>query len=106
MTALLNPAPIRDAEPDLHAWSIGAPRLLAGLQHADRLDLRTHLATHGPLPGSDLVLILAHLDAGPIAGRGGAGFALAAKLRSLATGHREGGVNAPESEPASRKDRL
>jgi NADH:ubiquinone oxidoreductase subunit F (NADH-binding) len=106
MTALLNPAPIRDAELDLHAWSIGAPRLLAGLQHADRLDLRTHLATHGPLPGSDLVRILAHLDAGPIAGRGGAGFALAAKLRSLATAHRKVVVNGTESEPASRKDRV
>ena len=106
MTALMHRAgPSRD-DLDLRAWSIGAPRLLAGLQHADRLDLPTHLATHGPLPGSDLERILTHLNGGPIAGRGGAGFPFAAKLRSLATGHREVIVNGTESEPASRKDRV
>ena len=67
----------------------------------------THLAVHGPLPGSDLERILAHLDQAGIAGRGGAGFPLAAKLRSLGPGtRREVIVNGTESEPASRKDRV
>ncbi len=106
MTALMHRPASSPDHLDLQAWSIGAPRLLAGLQNTSRLDLRTHLATHGPLPGSDLNRILAHLDAGPIAGRGGAGFPLATKLRSLAEGHRELIVNGTESEPASRKDRV
>ena len=106
MTALLNPAPAHHDDLDLHAWSIGSPRLLAGLQHTARLDLPGHLTTHGPLPGSDLERILTYLDGGPIAGRGGAGFPFAAKLRALGKGHREVIVNGTESEPASRKDRV
>ena len=107
MTALLNrPAPGSAAPTDLTAWTIGAPRLLAGLQHAHTLDLAGHLAAHGPLPGSDLELILAHLDHAAVAGRGGAGFPLAAKLRALAGGRRRVVVNGTESEPASRKDRV
>jgi NADH:ubiquinone oxidoreductase subunit F (NADH-binding) len=105
MTAVLNrpTAPV-----DLSAWAIGAPRLLAGLQHAERLDARAHLATHGPLPGSDLEKILAHLHPAGIAGRGGAGFSLATKLRSVvdSAGRHEVIVNGTESEPASRKDRV
>ena len=51
--------------------------------------------------------MLAHLDAGRLAGRGGAGFPLAAKLRALAAGTpRTVIVNGTESEPASRKDRV
>lgn len=107
MTALLNrPAPDR-AGVDLSAWAIGAPRLLAGLDQHEWLDLSTHLAVHGPMPGSDLERILAHLDHAGIAGRGGAGFPLAVKLRALAPDtRREVIVNGTESEPASRKDRV
>lgn len=111
MTALLHrratAAP--DDALDTSAWVVGAPRLLAGLSSgsaADRLDLRGHLAAHGPLPGSDLAKVLAYLDLSGLAGRGGAGFPLATKLRSLAAGPREVIVNGTESEPASRKDRL
>jgi NADH:ubiquinone oxidoreductase subunit F (NADH-binding) len=108
MTALLNPPAL--APLDTHAWTIGPPRLLAGLRDRETLDLPTHLATHGPLPGSDLDRLLAHLDAiGGLAGRGGAGFPLAAKLRALAPpaeGRRRVIVNGAESEPASRKDRV
>jgi NADH:ubiquinone oxidoreductase subunit F (NADH-binding) len=104
MTALLNrPSP---ADLDTTAWAIGAPRLLAGLSGTQTLDARGHLATHGPLPGSDLGRILAYLDASGLAGRGGAGFSFAAKLRALASGHRRVIVNGTESEPASRKDRV
>ena len=107
MTALLHPpTPAQDDHLDLQAWSIGAPRLLSGLQHAARLDLAGHLATHGPLPGSDLERVLAYLDGAPVAGRGGAGFPLATKIRALASGHRHVVVNGTESEPASRKDRV
>ncbi|WP_375497268.1 NADH-ubiquinone oxidoreductase-F iron-sulfur binding region domain-containing protein [uncultured Jatrophihabitans sp.] len=105
MTALLH-RPALAPNLDLHAWSIGAPRLLAGLQHAPRLDLPAHLATHGPLPGSDLERVLAYLDSASVAGRGGAGFPLATKIRALAPGRREVIVNGTESEPASRKDRV
>jgi NADH:ubiquinone oxidoreductase subunit F (NADH-binding) len=88
------------------AWAIGAPRLLAGLDRAERLELAAHAATHGPLPDVDLDRLLSLLDAGRIAGRGGAGFPFATKLRALAEGPRHIVVNATESEPASRKDRT
>lgn len=88
------------------AWAIGAPRLLAGLDTSPRLDLDAHQRTHGPLPGSDLELLLRLLDHAGIAGRGGAGFPLAAKLRSLSDGPRRVVVNGHESEPVSHKDRL
>lgn len=100
MTALLE-RPVATA-----AWSIGAPRLLAGLDRVERLDLSAHLAVHGPLPPVDLDRLLAHVDAGRLAGRGGAGFPFATKLRSLAEGQRHIVINGSESEPASRKDRT
>jgi NADH:ubiquinone oxidoreductase subunit F (NADH-binding) len=100
MTALL------DATVDTSAWTIGAPRLLAGLDFADRVDARAHLAAHGPLPGCDLRLLLGHLDAARLTGRGGAGFPLAAKLRALTGGASRVVVNGTESEPTSRKDRT
>jgi NADH:ubiquinone oxidoreductase subunit F (NADH-binding) len=105
MTTLLN----RPAKTplDTTAWSIGSPRLLAGLADAETLDARGHHAAHGPLPIADLDRVLAYLDASGLAGRGGAGFPLAAKLRSLPRGGaRRVIVNGTESEPASRKDRV
>ena len=104
MTALLHRTPSQPV--DTTAWAIGAPRLLAGLNTADSLDLRGHLATHGALPGTDLPHLLAFLDASRLAGRGGAGFSFATKLRALADGSRHVVVNGTESEPASRKDRT
>jgi NADH:ubiquinone oxidoreductase subunit F (NADH-binding) len=99
MTALLS-APVSST------WSIGAPRLLAGLESHERLDLAGHAAVHGVRPGMDLGRLLELLDASGIAGRGGAGFPLATKLRSLDRGKRRVVVNASESEPASHKDRV
>jgi NADH:ubiquinone oxidoreductase subunit F (NADH-binding) len=103
MTVLLDaPVPV-----DSTAWAIGAPRLLAGLAQADRLDAPAHLATHGPLPAADLDKLLHYLDMSGLTGRGGAGFPLGAKLRALASaGARHIVVNGSESEPASRKDRV
>lgn len=101
MTALLDTTSAGNG-----AWAIGSPRLLAGLGESARLDLDAHLRTHGPLPGSDLDLLLAMLDTAAVKGRGGAGFPLATKLRALARGHRRIVVNGTESEPASVKDRT
>ena len=111
MTSLLHRPPTgvpHGSDVDLAAWPIGAPRLLAGLNPSgeNRLDAQGHLAAHGPLPGSDLERILGLLTASAIAGRGGAGFPLADKLRALSGPRRQLVVNGTESEPASHKDRV
>ena len=105
-TAMIGPASTAPADPT--AWSIGAPRLLAGLDHGlHRLDHRAHYAMHGPQPAVDLRRLLGMLDGVALVGRGGAGFPLAAKIRALPAGtRREVVVNGCESEPASVKDRL
>ncbi len=100
MTATL---PLLAADP---VWSIGAPRLLAGLDRSTRLDHPAHLAVHGPLPAVGLDRLLALLDDAGLTGRGGAGFPFAAKLRSLRGARPVVVVNGSESEPASRKDRT
>jgi NADH:ubiquinone oxidoreductase subunit F (NADH-binding) len=87
-------------------WTIGAPRLLAGLDRHAVLDGRAHLEVHGALSGVDLPRLLTLLDASSLAGRGGAGFPLAAKLRALKGQRPTVVVNGTESEPASRKDRV
>jgi NADH:ubiquinone oxidoreductase subunit F (NADH-binding) len=87
-------------------WTIGMPRLLAGLDRHPVLDHHTHLATHGALPGADLAKLLELLDAAGLAGRGGAGFPLATKLRALRGSSTTIVVNGSESEPASHKDRT
>ena len=107
MTAVLPATRLDEPPVDTAAWAIGAPRLLAGLEGTHRLDHAAHQRVHGPVPGSDLERLLGHLDAAGIAGRGGAGFPLATKLRSLPGGRaRHVVVNGTESEPASRKDRV
>lgn len=87
-------------------WTIGAPRLLAGLGAHGVLDARAHHGVHGALPGTDLPRLLTLLDAAGLAGRGGAGFPLAAKLRALHGTRPTVVVNGSESEPASHKDRT
>jgi NADH:ubiquinone oxidoreductase subunit F (NADH-binding) len=101
MTATLEPTSVHDS-----VWTIGTPRLLAGLDRVATLDLPTHLATHGALPGVDLDRLLTLLDESGLAGRGGAGFPLATKLRSLRGARPTVVVNGSESEPASAKDRT
>ena len=105
-TVLTRPSPAAPAEPT--AWSIGAPRLLAGLDRGlAHLDRTAHDAVHGPQPAVDPPRLLGMLDGVGLAGRGGAGFPLAAKIRALpADTRREVVVNGCESEPASLKDRL
>lgn len=87
-------------------WTIGPGRVLAGLDRHDVLDARTHLAVHGRLPGADAERLVRLLDSVGLAGRGGAGFPLAAKLRALRTARPHVVVNGSESEPASCKDRV
>ena len=87
-------------------WTIGRPRLLAGLDRYARLDHHAHLAVHGVMPGVDLDRLLAMLEETGLAGRGGAGFPLATKLRSLRGSKPTVVVNGSESEPASHKDRT
>ena len=87
-------------------WSIGAPRLLAGLDRHPVLDATDHLATHGPMPATDLGHLLGVLDGSALFGRGGAGFPLAMKIRALQGNRRRVVVNGSESEPASHKDRT
>src|SRR4029077_8449065 len=64
-------------------------------------------AIHGPQPAVDPPRLLGMIDGVALAGRGGAGFPLAAKIRALPEGtRREVVINGCESEPASVKDRL
>ncbi|HTZ43661.1 MAG TPA: NADH-ubiquinone oxidoreductase-F iron-sulfur binding region domain-containing protein [Jatrophihabitans sp.] len=83
---------------------VGTPRLLRAL---DLLDPAEHLAAHGPLPVLDRAGLLGLLGAAPLAGRGGAGFPLAAKVRGLRAGPAPVVVvNGAEGEPVSAKDRA
>ena len=99
-----------DARPSANAmsavWTIGGPRLLAGLDTHVTLSLTDHLAVHGAAPAVDLQRLLALLDGAGLAGRGGAGFPLSAKLRALHGTRPRVVINGSESEPASFKDRT
>jgi NADH:ubiquinone oxidoreductase subunit F (NADH-binding) len=99
-------APARPATVSSSIWTIGAPRLLAGVDDRGSLDLARHAVTHGPLPAVDRDRLLHLLDVSGLAGRGGAGFPLAAKLSSLRGARPTIVVNGSESEPASHKDRT
>jgi NADH:ubiquinone oxidoreductase subunit F (NADH-binding)/ferredoxin len=92
--------------------TIGPPRLTAGLDHAHRLDLPSHLRVHGGVrlhSAQDLVQL-----AGQVAlhGRGGAGFPFARKLQAVIDSAARRGlstavvVNATEGEPGSWKDKM
>jgi NADH:ubiquinone oxidoreductase subunit F (NADH-binding) len=99
MTATLASAPTG-------TWTIGAPRLLAGLDRYATVDHATHLAVHGPLQHLDRPRLTALLEDVALTGRGGGGFPFAAKLRAMPQGHGVVIVNGSESEPVSFKDRT
>lgn len=87
---------------------IGSPRLLRGVGDRDLTAHANHVAEHGGRPVVTGEQVLAQLDAVALAGRGGAGFPLASKLRALRVGR---GVERPvvvvngcEGEPSSGKD--
>lgn len=99
MTAVL------DRRSTTDTWTIGSARLLAGLDRRERLDLGAHADVHGVLPAVSRDRLLELLDASRLAGRGGAGFSFAAKLRALRN-PKHIVVNGCESEPVSQKDRT
>lgn len=97
---------VSPSQPVAETWSIGAPRLLAGLDRAPTLDASAHLQVHGVLPAVDADRLQRLLATTPIFGRGGAGFPFLRKLQSLRKADRRVIVNGAESEPASGKDRV
>jgi len=103
MSAATDVRPVSSAA---DTWTIGAPRLLAGLDALPSLNLAAHTAIHGAPPAMDRDRLLTLLDASRLSGRGGAGFPLASKLRALHGTHLRVIVNGSESEPASFKDRT
>lgn len=87
------------------AWTLGAPRLLAGVEQLGRVDHAHHRAVHGaPTPRSRGWLSQALKDVN-LLGRGGAAFPVGLKLDAMPKrGPMNVLVNGSESEPASRKD--
>ena len=90
----------------ISVWTIGAPRLLAGLDRTDRVDLATHHDLHGPLPRIGRTALHDLTEAVGLRGRGGAGFPVSAKLAGLPRRTYAVVVNGSESEPASRWPRV
>lgn len=88
-------------------WTVGEPRLLAGVGDLGRVDLGHHRALHGePVARSLDWLVRATHDVN-LLGRGGAAFPVTRKLQAMSG--RAGAhvlVNGSEGEPASHKDRA
>ncbi len=90
------------------------PRLLAGVPAQGAMDLQTHLQIHGEPPPArrrdrrGASALIDQVAQAGLDGRGGAGFPLATKLRSVVSGKGRPIVlvNATEGEPASLKDRT
>jgi NADH:ubiquinone oxidoreductase subunit F (NADH-binding) len=80
---------------------------LMGLDPAAQLDLREHLAVHGPLPSLNPQEIVRLASGAGLTGRGGAGFPLWRKLEAVLNARDVPVVvaNGAEGEPASAKDR-
>jgi NADH:ubiquinone oxidoreductase subunit F (NADH-binding) len=106
MSAALDYRPPAPAAWTDGVWTIGGPRLLAGLDTHLVIDHRTHLALHGVMPLVERARLVELLTAAGLSGRGGAGFPLAAKLEALRGSRLRVIVNGSESEPASHKDRT
>ncbi|MFH8347147.1 NADH-ubiquinone oxidoreductase-F iron-sulfur binding region domain-containing protein [Streptomyces sp. NPDC018045] len=89
---------------------LGAPRLLAGLDGAERLDRVAHLTRHGSPPGLSASELVALAEDTGLRGRGGAGFPFARKLSAVLEGQRRADgraavvVNGSEGEPGCLKD--
>lgn len=90
------------------------PRLLEGVPAQGAMSLQAHLEIHGEPPAArrrdrrDASALIDQIEQSGLGGRGGAGFPLARKLRSVADGKGRPVVvvNATEGEPASLKDRT
>ena len=88
-------------------WTLGAPRLLAGVGELGRVDAGHHRALHGPPALRDLEWLVRAADDVNMLGRGGAAFPVARKLQAM-SGRSSVRVlaNGSEGEPASHKDRT
>ncbi len=90
------------------------PRLLEGVPAHGAMSLQAHLDTHGELPSSrrrdrrGAAALIDQIEQAGLGGRGGAGFPMAKKMRTVAAGRGKPivVVNATEGEPASLKDRT
>jgi NADH:ubiquinone oxidoreductase subunit F (NADH-binding) len=94
--------------------SQGLPRLLEGVPAQGAMGLQTHLDIHGEPPSArrrdrrGAAALIDQIEQSGLGGRGGAGFPMARKMRSVAAarGRPIVVVNATEGEPASLKDRT
>ncbi|GAA3449502.1 NADH-quinone oxidoreductase subunit NuoF family protein [Dactylosporangium matsuzakiense] len=92
--------------------SIGPARLTAGLDRAERLDLRAHQQVHGPIGPLSLRAMLELAEDIRLTGRGGAGFPFHKKVKAVADAVERRMlapfvvVNATEGEPAAWKDKV
>jgi len=101
--------PTREAAP-----STGLPRLLEGVPAQGAMSLQAHIETHGELPSHSRrdrrgpAALIDNIEQAGLAGRGGASFPMATKMRAVAgaRGKPIVVVNATEGEPASLKDRT
>jgi NADH:ubiquinone oxidoreductase subunit F (NADH-binding) len=92
----------------------GLPRLLDAVPAQGAMGLRAHLDTHGQLPAArrrdrrGAAALIDQIEQAGLGGRGGAGFPMARKMRTVAGGRGRPIVvaNATEGEPASLKDRT
>ena len=92
----------------------GLPRLLEGVPAQGAMDLQTHIDTHNlpPTPRRrerrGAGILIDRIEQAGLGGRGGAGFPMAKKMRTVAAGKGKPivVVNATEGEPASLKDRT
>jgi NADH:ubiquinone oxidoreductase subunit F (NADH-binding) len=105
--SLTLPRPLRAAGRAPLAGLAGLPRLMPATG-AVPVDLRAHLAAHGPLPiAGDRARLLAEVADAGLTGRGGAAFPVARKLGAAARATPAPIVvgNGADGEPASSKDR-
>ena len=84
---------------------IGEPRVLRGFDLGRPVPYLDHAHLHGPLPRLDAATLAAWCDGVRLAGRGGAGFPVARKLRALRGGRRIVVVNSRTKAKKSRQIR-
>lgn len=90
----------------------GPARLTAGFEQFGRLDLWDHQQVHGDLRPMSIAELISLAEQVRLAGRGGAGFPFARKVRAVVDSSRKQGkpvvvvVNATEGEPAAWKDKV
>jgi NADH:ubiquinone oxidoreductase subunit F (NADH-binding) len=96
----------------LDTLSIGQPRLTAGLERWQRIDLTAYHRLFGPLPRLSAGQLISMAEQVDLRGRGGAAFPVARKLSAVLEACRARKrapmvvVNGAEGEPGSAKDRM